>query len=138
MHENVSHSDDVKVGSERSFGLVFTVVFALIGLWPLFNAGDVRLWAVIIAAVFLGISLIAPNFLRPLNIIWFKFGLVLHKIVNPVVMGLLFITTITPMALIFRLIGKDPLNRKFDPDAKSYWITRDPAGPAPDSMKNQF
>ena len=79
-----------------------------------------------------------PKILSPLNRLWFRFGLLLHHIVNPVVMALLFFTTVTPMALIMRLLGKDPLRRKFDPEADSYWIPRQPAGPAPETMKNQF
>ena len=138
FHENYSHSDEIKVGSERAFGLVFAGVFVLIGLAPLLGETPVRIWALAVAGVFLAAALIAPNILRPLNLIWFKFGLLLHKIVNPVIMGLLFIVTIVPIALIFRLIGKDPLDRKLDPETASYWIRRDPPGPTPDSIKNQY
>ena len=118
--------------------MVFTVVFLLIGLWPLLGELPVRSWALVIAGCVFAITLIAPRLLRPLNLIWFKFGLLLHKIVNPIIMGLLFVFTIIPMALVFRLIGKDPLDRKFDPDSDTYWIRREPSGPAPESMKNQF
>lgn len=138
FHESYVHSDEVKAGSERVFGLVFTFVFVLIGLWPVLGDQAVRVWALIAAGGFLAAALFAPRLLRPLNLIWFKFGLLLHKFVNPIVMGLLFIVTIIPMALIFRLIGKDPLHRKFDAGAETYWIRRAPPGPAPDSMKNQF
>ncbi len=138
FHENRSHSDKIKVGSERAFGLVFAIVFVLVGLAPLLDQLPVRIWALATAGGFVFAALITPNILRPLNLIWFKFGLLLHKIVNPVIMGLLFVVTIVPMALIFRLIGKDPLNRKLDPEASSYWIRRSPPGPTPDSMKNQF
>jgi len=138
MHENYSRTDDVKVGSERAFGLVFAVVFLLVGLWPLLSELPARMWALGVAGVFLIAAFIAPRLLRPLNLIWFKFGLLLHKVVNPIVMGLVFFTTVVPIALIFRLIGKDPLHRRFDKNAETYWIKRDPAGPAPDSMRNQF
>jgi hypothetical protein len=138
FHENYSRQDDIKVGSERAFGLVFAVVFLIIGLWPLLAELAPRYWALIVSCGFVAIALIAPKLLRPLNLIWFKFGLILHKIVNPLVMGLLFFVTITPMALIFRVMGKDTLNRQFDKSATSYWIVRNPPGPAPDTMKNQF
>jgi len=138
LHESYAHSDTVKAGSERMFGLVFMAVFVLMGLWPLWAGQPVKIWALAAAGGFLAAALIAPKLLRPLNLAWFKFGLLLHKIVNPIVMGLLFFLTVTPMAIIFRLTGKDLLNRKFEPEAETYWIRRDPPGPAPDSMKNQF
>ena len=93
--------------------------------------GAIRLWALIAAGVFAAAGLFAPALLRPLNRVWFLFGMILHKVVNPLVMGLLFYATITPMAFVMRLMGKDPLRRRFDPEAKSYWIERRPAGPEP-------
>lgn len=137
-HENYSRHNDIKVGSERAFGLVFAVVFLIVGLWPVLGGLPPIIWALIVSGVFLVTALTVPTILRPLNMIWFKFGLLLHKIVNPLVMGLLFFLTITPMALIFKMLGKDPLNRKFDKETSSYWIVRTPPGPAPDTMKNQF
>jgi len=137
-HEDYSRADDIKVGSERAFGLVFAVVFLIVGLWPLLGELPVRNWALGISGGFLLAAFIAPKLLRPLNLIWFRFGLLLHKIVNPIVMGLVFFTTVVPIALIFKLLGKDPLHRRFDTNAETYWITRDPAGPAPESMRNQF
>lgn len=133
-----AHGPEVKVGSERSFGLVFAAFFALIGLLPLKDGGDARLWALGAAFAFVIIALVAPRFLKPLNLIWFKFGLLLHKIVSPLVMGLLFFVTITPIGLLMRAAGKDPMRLKRDPNAQSYWIIRDPAGPDAQSMKNQF
>lgn len=133
----VSH-DDVTPGSERGFGLVFAAVFALVAVWPLIGGGAVRLWAAGAAGAFFALAFLAPCLLRPLNIVWFKFGLVLHKIVNPIVMGGIFFVTITPIALLMRAIGKDPLHRRPDPHADSYWIVRAPPGPDPESMKNQF
>lgn len=132
------HSGPVQIGSERSFGIVFAVVFVLIGLWPLKAGGDVRLWALGLAAAFLLVALVAPRLLKPLNLIWFKFGLLLHKIMTPLVMGLLFFLTVTPVGMLMRATGKDPMRLKRDPTAASYWINRDPPGPKPDSMKNQF
>lgn len=132
------HSGPVQIGSERSFGIVFAVVFVLIGLWPLKAGGDVRLWALGLAAAFLLVALVAPRLLKPLNLIWFKFGLLLHKVMTPLVMGLLFFLTVTPVGMLMRATGKDPMRLKRDSTATSYWITRDPPGPKPDSMKNQF
>jgi predicted membrane metal-binding protein len=136
-HERLER-DDVQMGSERSFGIVFAVVFAVIGLFPLIGSAQPRWWALAVAAAFLALALVYPALLRPLNRVWFRFGLLLHKITNPVVMGLMFFGTITPVALIMRIAGKDPLRLKLDRAATSYWIERDPPGPAPDSMDRQF
>lgn len=132
------HSGPVQMGSERSFGIVFAVVFALIGLWPLKAGGDMRLWALGLAALFLVVAFVAPKLLRPLNLLWFKFGLLLHKIMTPLIMGLLFFLTVTPVGMLMRATGKDPMRLKRDPAAASYWISRAPPGPPPASMKNQF
>lgn len=138
IHEDYARKDEVKVGSERSFGMVFAGVFALIGLFPLLGDAPVRLWALGIAAAFGLVAIIVPAALKPLNRLWFRFGLLLHKIVNPLIMGLIFFLTVTPTGLIMRMLGKDPLRLKFDREAKSYWIERAPPGPAPETMKNQF
>ncbi|MCA1907020.1 MAG: SxtJ family membrane protein [Magnetospirillum sp.] len=136
--ETQGHSGPVQMGSERSFGLVFAAVFAIIALWPLKSGGDPRLWAVGVASAFLVVAVVAPKALKPLNLVWFKFGLLLHKVMTPLIMGLLFFVTVTPIGLLMRATGKDPMRLKRDPAATSYWITRDPPGPAPASMKNQF
>ncbi|MGE4280949.1 MAG: SxtJ family membrane protein [Magnetospirillum sp.] len=136
--ETQGHTAAAQMGSERSFGVVFAVVFAIVALLPLKSGGDVRLWAVAVAVAFLAVSLTVPKVLRPLNLIWFKFGLLLHKIMTPLIMGLLFFLTVTPVGLLMRATGKDPMRLKRDPAATSYWISRDPPGPAPASMKNQF
>lgn len=137
-HEDFRREHVVKTSSNRSFGLVFTAVFVVLGLWPLFGGGDVRIWALALGVVFLAAALVAPKILAPLNRIWTKIGLLLHHIVNPVVMGLLFYLTVTPVGLVMRLFGKDPLKLRFEPDATSYWIAREPPGPEPETMKNQF
>lgn len=136
--ETQGHTDPVRMGSERSFGLVFTAFFALVALWPLKSGGDLRLWAFGLSAGCLALSLAAPRVLRPLNVVWFKFGLLLHKIMSPLIMGFLFFSTITPIGILLRATGKDPMRLKRDAAAASYWISRDPPGPAPTSMKNQF
>ena len=137
-HENLSTADDVKVGSERSFGIVFAVVFLIISLFPLWSGEPVRLGALGIAAAFLGFAFIYPKALKPLNLVWFKFGLLLHKIVSPLVMGLIFFGTVFPISMIMRLLGKRPLDLDFDTSASSYWIERTPPSPEPGSMKRQF
>ena len=138
FHEDLTRKQEVKAGSEWALGIVFAIVFLIVGLWPLMGDGAIRLWALIVAGVFLALGCLAPKLLRPLNWLWFRFGLLLHKIVNPIIMALLFFTTVTPIALIMKMVGKDPLNRKFDSTAKSYWIERQPPGPEPETMRNQF
>ena len=138
-HENISRANDVKMGSERSFGFVFAAVFAAFGGWQLYLGDTVWAWAPLAGAgVFAMVALALPRLLRPLNIVWFKFGLLLHKIVSPLVLGLMFFVTVTPIALIFKILGKDPLSLRLEPRADSYWIHRDPPGPDPQSMSNQF
>ena len=138
FHEDFGRGDEPKAGGERGFGMVFAFVFAVIGFWPLWDGGAIRLWALIAACGFATVGWFMPTLLRPLNRGGFLCGMVLHKVMNPLVMGLLFYATITPMALVMQLMGKDPLRRRFDPEAKSYWIERRPAGPEPQSMRRQF
>lgn len=137
FHETFDRAGDVKAGSERAFGIVLAAVFLLIALWPLLDGLGPRLWALAPAALFLAAAVFAPGTLAPLNRIWFRFGMLLHRIASPLVMALLFFLTVTPIALILRLAGKDQLRLKFDRAAKSYWIEREP-GPAPESMRHQF
>ena len=137
FHEDYRRSE-VKSSSNRSFGIVFAVVFAIIALWPLMDGGAARVWAAAIAGAFLAISLARPAVLAPLNRAWTAFGSVLHRFTNPLLMGLVFYGAVTPTALIMRALGKDPLRRRFDHDAKSYWIEREPPGPEPGTMKQQF
>lgn len=113
-------------------------MFTIIGLWPLINKGDPYLWALSIAGLLLTVAIVRPAWLAPANRLWMRFGLLLHKITNPLIMGLVFFLTVTPTGLIMRAMGKDPLNRKLDRAAKSYWIEREPPGPAPETMINQF
>ena len=137
MIENREHSD-IELGSNRSFGFVFAVVFGLIGLYPLINDAAPRWWALGCAGVMLLITLVKPNLLAPLNRLWFKFGMLLAKIINPIVMFLIYVTTMVPIGLLLRLSGKDLLSLKLDSDENSYWIERAPPGPEPDSLTEQF
>lgn len=136
FHENLDARDNVKAATERSFGLVFAVVFIVIALLPLFTApdrlGSLRVWALIAAAFFAAAALAMPRLLALPNKLWFRFGLLLHRIVNPLVMGLLFFVTVTPIGLLMRALGKTPLQLGFDKSADSYWIARTPPGPAPE------
>ena len=126
---------DVKIGSERSFGLVFFCFFSIIATLPLLSGETPRAWAAAVSLVFLALAFVLPNTLKPLNKLWFKIGLLLGKIVSPVVMLLLFFLTVLPTGIIMRLFGKDLLNKKIDRSAPSYWVKRDdPSG----SMRNQF
>ena len=133
-----SHARAVEMGSDRSFGLVFAAVFTIVALFPLKDGGEPRLWAAVIAGLFLLVSFVYPKALKPLNKLWFLVGMALHHVVTPLVMGLLFFVTVTPIALIMRARGKDPLRLARDDACASYWIIRTPPGPAPDSMRRQF
>lgn len=128
----------MRVGSNRSFGITFAVVFALIGLFPLLHGGGIRIWALACCAIFAGLALFWPALLAPLNRVWFRFGMLLHKIVNPIVLGLMFFIIITPLALIIRLFGGKLMSLQSDKSLPSYWIRRSPPGPEAQSIRNQF
>ncbi|MBX3707344.1 MAG: hypothetical protein KF911_12005 [Pseudomonadales bacterium] len=137
--ESTTHEyTKVEVGSSRSFGFVFAAVFLIIALFPLWKGGDVRIWAAAIAAGFAFVALLFPRILQPLNVLWFKFGMLLGRIVNPIVMLIIYVVTMVPIGLIMRGLGKDLLRMKLEPASQSYWIHREPPGPAPESMKDQF
>tara|TARA_B100000073_G_C23354844_1_gene420374 strand:+ start:124 stop:546 length:423 start_codon:yes stop_codon:yes gene_type:complete len=137
-HENIIEKQDIQIGSNKSFGIVFAVVFFVIALWPLMDEGNFRVWALVTGIILFLISFIYPSIYKPFNYIWFKFGLLLGKIVTPIVMGFLYFFTITPTALIMRTLKKRPLDLEFDDSLDSYWKYRDPPGPSSESMKNQF
>ena len=126
--------DDIKISSNRSFGIVFFIIFFHIALYPLLSDQEIRLWALIISAIFLILGLLKSKLLTPLNKLWFRFGIFLGKIITPIIMGIIFFIVVTPIGLIMRLIGKDLLNLKYNKE-KSYWIEKD--GPK-SKMKNQF
>ena len=128
-------SDKIKISSNRSFGLLFFVVFLIVSLWPLTHEGSIRIWSVIISAVFLILGLINSKLLTPLNLLWFKFGMILGAIVSPIVMGIVFFLVVTPTGFILRIMGKDLLNKKYDEEKETYWIKRDTSI---GTMKRQF
>lgn len=139
-HESLTSEETVKPPSEKSFGITFAVVFGLIAAW-LYWRKHVPIWSVMATAAglfFLAAGFLTPQVLRPINLIWLKFGLLLHKIVNPIVMGLLFYVVFTPMGFIMRLAGKDLLSLKLEKAAASYWTQRQTTGEVEASMKNQF
>jgi len=127
------------VGSDRTFGIVFACFFAVAGLWPLVaRAESPRIWALALALLFAVIAAIAPAMLAPLNRLWLKFGELLHRVINPIVIGLIYCLAVVPVGLLMRALGKDILRLKLDPSAASYWIPREPPGPAVGSMSKQF
>ena len=138
FHENFDRGDEIRLGSSQAFGFVFTVVFSIIALWPLLYGEPIRVWSAVISGVLLLVAIFKPSLLQLLNQLWLRFGMVLHKIISPIVMGLLFFFTVTPIAVIFSLIGKDPLNRRFDNTLETYWVERDPEEFNSETMKNQF
>ena len=137
-HETLIDAPTEMKTSERRFGLLFLVVFGAIGAWQVWQGGPSGPYWLAAAAVFGALALAWPRALKPLNVAWFKLGLLLHKVVSPLVIGVMFFLTVVPTGLIMRLLGKDLLRLKFDPKADSYWIKRDPPGPEPDGLKNQF
>jgi hypothetical protein len=137
-HESYERREDAQGFSNRSFGLVFSVFFAIVGLLPLLLGSGVRRWALATAAAFAVAGLLFPTLLAPLARLWARIGTFLHRVVSPIVLGVMFFLVVTPIGLVMRWFGKDPLRLKFDRTAESYWIPREPPGPAPDSLKNQF
>jgi hypothetical protein len=137
-HEAFSRDEVIVAGSDRSFGLVMAAAFAILTSLNAWHDGRVWPWTAGAAALFLAAALLRPALLNPLNRLWLKFGLLLHRVVNPIVMGLLFYGTVWPTGLVMRALGKDLLRLKRQPEADSYWIVRAPPGPAPETMKDQF
>ena len=137
--EDLSRQHAVEGSSNRSFGIVFAVVFLIIAAWPLvFGSGALRWWAAAVAAVFGVLAFVAPAVLAAPNRAWMKLGLLLGRIVSPIVLGLLFYIVFTPMGWALRAMGKDPMRLRRDASASTYWIERKPPGPPPDSLHNQF
>ena len=126
--------DEIKISSNRSFGIVFFIVFLLIALYPLLKDNDLRIWSLVISFIFLVLGLINSKVLTPLNRLWFKFGLLLGRFISPLIMGIIFFVVVTPIGIIMRLLKKDLLNLKYT-KKESYWI--DKSGPK-SKMKNQF
>lgn len=137
-HEDLNRNQHIEGSTDRAFGLVFVIVFLVIAGWPLFYGEALRWWAFGLAATFALVALVKPVLLAGLNRLWMKLGILLGKVVSPIALGILFYGVFTPLGVVIRLTGKDPLRLKFDPASDSYWIPREPPGPPPDSMTNQF
>ena len=129
-----NNNNKIKPGSNKSFGIVFFIVFFIIALYPLIYKEELRIWSLVVSIIFLILGLVNSKILSPLNKIWFKFGLFLGRIISPLIMGMIFFFVVTPIGYLMRLIGKDLLNLKYN-DNKTYWIEKnDPKS----KMKNQF
>jgi predicted membrane protein len=126
--------DNIKIGSNKSFGIVFFIVFCLIGFYPLTNGGEVRIWSLSLSIIFLFLGLINSQFLTPLNRLWFRFGIFLAKIISPFIMGLVFFGIVTPTGIMMRIFKKDVLRLKKN-NLETYWVKR---SKEKSSMKNQF
>jgi hypothetical protein len=137
-HELGQAHSEAKSSGDRSFGMVFAVVFLLITLRSFWHGTSIWPIYAVIAAGFAGVGLFRPALLAPLNRIWTKLGVLLGKIVSPIVLGALFFLVITPAAMILRWMGSDLLNLRRDPKTTSYWLVRNPPGPVPESINDQF
>ena len=134
MSKTTSHIA-IEQSSPKSFGIVFSIVFLIVALYPLINSDGFRIWALVVSIIFFLLAFLAPKILVLPNKLWFKFGLLIGSIVAPIIMAFVYFVTVLPTGLIMRLLGKDLLKQKLDKNAKSYWIERsEPIG----SMKNQF
>jgi len=137
-HEVFFRDEKIVAGSDRSFGVMISAVLAVLTLWNAWHTGRLSPWTGCPAALFLAAALFCPSVLHPVNLIWLRFGLLLHKVVNPILMALIFYGAVLPTGLVMRMMGKDLLRLKRQPDADSYWIVRQPPGPSPETMKDQF
>jgi len=125
---------DIKINSNRSFGVFFTFIFLIVAFWPLLNDGEVRAWSLLVSFVFLILGLLNSKILTPLNKLWFKFGIFLGNFISPIIMGIIFFFVVTPTGLIMRLFKKDLINLKKN-NNKTYWIEKKSIK---SNMKNQF
>ena len=131
----MSPNSKIKISSNRSFGLVFFVVFLIVAFWPLKNAEDIRLWSLALSIIFFILGVLNSKLLTPLNKLWFKFGIFLGSIVSPIVMGIVYFLVVTPMGMFMRFLGKDLLKTSKEKNVSTYWIKRDKQH---GTMKKQF
>ena len=131
----MSYKSKIKISSNRNFGIVFFLVFILIGLWPLIDEGNIRIWSIILASIFLVLGIFNSKLLYPFNRLWFEFGKLLGIVVSPIVMGIIFFILITPIGFLMKIMGKDLLKNKYNKNINSYWIKRDKSV---GTMKKQF
>ena len=128
------NSNNIKISSNRSFGILFFIVFLIIGIWPLLNQNEIRIWSLSISIIFLVLGIFNSKILYPLNKVWFKFGIILGNIISPFVMGIIFFFVVTPTSIIMKLLGKDLINLKKN-NKKTYWIQKNNKK---SKMKNQY
>jgi hypothetical protein len=138
LHEDLRREVPAATSSNRAFGLVFTVFFTVVALWPLRSGGPIRSWAAVFATCFFLPSLFRPSLLAGLNRWWTRFGLLLARVVHPIVISILFFGVFTPIGFLMRRFSGDPMRRGFEPDATTYWISCTPPGPMSASMRKQF
>ena len=138
MIENTERSEAIEGSSDRVFGLVFAGVFSVVALWPLVQGEAIRLWAMLVAVAFLVLAIAIPRSLSQLNRLWMRLGLLMGRVVSPVAIGIVYYLTVVPTGLIMRALGKDPLRLRFERERPSYWIKREPPGPNPKTMNDQF
>ena len=126
--------EKIKLPSNRNFGVVFSIVFLIIAIWPILNQNEIRIWSIIISLIFLILGLINSKFLSSLNKAWFKFGLILGSVIAPIVMGIIYFLVVTPTGLIMKALGKDLLGLKRNKN-NTYWLEKDNSN---NNLKNQF
>ncbi len=137
IHEDPHRRVALEPPTERSFGIVWSVVLGVIGAWPLLHGGPPRFWAFIAGGLLVLVTWIHPRLLRIPNLLWFRFGLLLGRVVSPIVIAVIFYVVITPFGVVMRLVGRDPLRLRGDSSLETYWLPR-PSNPTPESMKDQF
>ncbi len=138
FHEDLSRKEAQTESSDRAFGLVIAAFLFIVSLWPMIRGRNPREWAAGAGAVFLIAAWLSPKLLHPLNRVWTEIGRLIGRVTNFIILGVMFYIVFTPIAAFFKLVGRDPLRLKFDRDAESYWIPRNPPGPSPETMRNQF
>lgn len=138
MIENTARSETIEGSSDRVFGLVFAGVFCVLALWPLVHGEAIRPWALLVAVAFLVLAIAIPRSLSQLNRLWMRLGLLMGRVVSPVAIGIVYYLAVVPTGLVMRALGKDPLRLRFERELPSYWIKREPPGPDPKTMNDQF
>ena len=138
LNEPTNRNAKTGASSDRSFALFFALAFLLVGIQPVLRGHNVRGWALALSAAFVVTAFTIPFILAPINRLWTRFGMLLHGIISPWALAILYLVAIMPVGLIMQLFRKDPLRLRLDKNATSYWIVRSPPGPDPESLKNQY
>jgi hypothetical protein len=138
LHEDFAREQGIRGGSDRSFGVIFGIFLSFLGLWPLRVGHPARAGTLILGSAFLLTAVVRPDLLRPLNRVWTEFGFLLSRVASPIFAGLLFFMVFTPVGLVSRCLGKDPLRLFWQAEVQTYWILRQPPGPPPATISNQY